>query len=579
MSVLNCTARFLLSLTVTFFPLVVPSVYAAEPLPVSAAAPEGESADSGHMVVLRVPFSSPLFSDVPVAVLDDEVITLSDLRKEKKLIAGDKGGKTGKEDASDLLRRVITKKLINAEARNIGLDELPEIEESVNSFSRRLLTDLLLVRHLDGLNLQVDEEEVDRIYRNDVKEVRLRSVFFEEKRDAEQAAKEIAEGGDFEEIVEKMVKEGKAEGENPVFIEAEKLLPQIAEAAEQMEIGSLSDVIEVQSGFAIFRLEGVRYPDDADRKAAIRESLLGPKRRQALLDYYESLKEQYVDVKEELLEELNYDSVEEFERLLESKDVIAEIEGLDPITVGQLTKKIKWEYFHGVDRAIEEGRVNPKKKPVLEDMLRERVLRKEALRLGIEETEEYKDRVDNYRNALVFNQFVQKAIVPDIKLSEEKIRAYYDEHISEYLIPGMVKINSIVFDSRKDAAEALEKLQKGADFNWVRSNAKGQADQDDVTMYFGDNYVTMDSLPEGIREAASNASVGDVRFNEGEDGYFYILYMKDVRKPAPRPYEQVKQQIAREVFQSEIMGAVDEWAEKLREAFETEIFLEPSNGS
>ena len=49
--------------------------------------------------------------------------------------------------------------------------------------------------------------------------------------------------------------------------------------------------------------------------------------------------------------------------------------------------------------------------------------RKEALRLGIDKTEGYKNKVKEYENSLIFGAFVQKAVVPDIKLKEEELES------------------------------------------------------------------------------------------------------------------------------------------------------------
>ena len=66
-----------------------------------------------------------------------------------------------------------------------------------------------------------------------------------------------------------------------------------------MEVGSVSPVISVgKKGFVIFRLEGMRFPEDEDpeaRKQAKRKAL-NQKRIQAAKDYYRDLKKKYVKV-------------------------------------------------------------------------------------------------------------------------------------------------------------------------------------------------------------------------------------------------------------------------------------------
>ena len=84
-------------------------------------------------------------------------------------------------------------------------------------------------------------------------------------------------------------------------------------------------------------------------------------------------------------------------------------------------------------------------------MLHKRVFLKEALRLGIDKTEGYKNKVKEYENSLVFGAFIQKAVVPDVKLKEVELKAHYDQHIKDYTYPEMMKVSTLVFEKREDA--------------------------------------------------------------------------------------------------------------------------------
>ena len=76
------------------------------------------------LIHLEVPLTSPLFANTPVAVVDDEPITLRDLtRRVSSIHEGRADAATqARKDYAKLLDRVIATKLIAHEARNIGLD-------------------------------------------------------------------------------------------------------------------------------------------------------------------------------------------------------------------------------------------------------------------------------------------------------------------------------------------------------------------------------------------------------------------------------------------------------------------------
>ena len=73
--------------------------------------------------------------------------------------------------------------------------------------------------------------------------------------------------------------------------------------------------------------------------------------------------------------------------------------------------------------AQESKSINEKKPVVLNELLGKRLELKEALQTGIDKTDEYKDSMKRYEEAVLFNRFIQKIIVPDLKVGEEDQRA------------------------------------------------------------------------------------------------------------------------------------------------------------
>src|SRR5512141_2867289 len=71
-----------------------------------------------------------------VATVNGDPITVEELNQALGMRHSEAalGIKVGKVDYSEILNRLINIRLILLEARNIGLDELPEVRESVNSY-------------------------------------------------------------------------------------------------------------------------------------------------------------------------------------------------------------------------------------------------------------------------------------------------------------------------------------------------------------------------------------------------------------------------------------------------------------
>jgi parvulin-like peptidyl-prolyl isomerase len=512
-----------------------------------------------------------------VATINGEPVTLEQFNQELSVLSGGKGEneKGVKEKKFELLKRLVNTRLIIQEARRMGLDELKELKERVDVFSRVALRDELMERQIK--NIKPDEKEVEKIYRESVKEFKVRSILFEKEEDARRMEKTVREGKDFDETARIFVadKRGKVDGEGN-YLKRRDLLPEIKEAVSRMKIGSVSPVVRIRSGFVIFKLEDIRFPDDPLVKERVRLEVLREKQREAFGKYDKTLRTKYVKVNEVLLESLDFDSKEPgFEKLMKDKRVVAQIKGEKPITVGELADYMRQQLFHGVDRAAEAKRLNKRKNQMLEEMLHKRVLRKEALRLGIDKTEDYKNKVKEYENSLVFGTFIQKVVVPDVKLKEEELKAHYDQHIKDYTYPEMMRMSTLVFERREDAEKTILTLRKGTEFQWVKANAEGQLDRTTRGILDLDGkLLTTRDLPEELKKAISGAKAGDFRLYQSSENHFYVLSIQQVVPSRPQPYEEAREKVAQKVYDDKLKKAVEDYADKLRALSDVKVYLE-----
>ena len=512
-----------------------------------------------------------------VAMVNSDPITLDEFNRElmslHRGVAEEK--KVGKGNSLELLKRLVNTKLIIQETGRIGLDQLPEVKNMVDVFSHITLRELLAERQLK--NVKADPKDVEKIYKELVKEWKIKSVMFEKEDAAKKMEEDIKGGKSFDEVARKVVSDGAAKGgEEGNYLSRKDLLPQVAEAVSKMEVGSVSPIIPVGSGFVILKVEDIRYSESEEAREMAKREALVLKKEGVLKNYNDALIKKYVKLNKKVIDGIDFEAKEPgFQKLLEDKRVIAEIQGEKPITVGELTDNLRQQLYHGVERAIESKKVNEKKVPALDEMLYKRVFRKEALRMGINKTEAYKNKIKDYENSVIFGAFIQKVVVPDIKIKEEELKTYYNDHIKDYTFPEMVKINSLVFAKRQFAEMALEKLRKGTDFQWLAENAEGQIDKSkskDVLKFEG-KFLTTKDLPEGVRKSISGTNPGDFRLYESPEGYFYALAIQDVIPAKPQPFEEAKKKIAKIVFDDKLKKLVEEWAEKLRAVSDVKVYL------
>lgn len=246
--------------------------------------------------------TGPVVIDRVVAVVNSEIITLSDLQREEAL------RKQEGHDDRQVLEDMIDRKLQMAAAKRSGMDvtdkELADAVADImkrNSFGDTRQFEAALAK--EGLTLEqyktelreqmtlsrtfnkfvrsgiaVDEAEVRAFYERNAKtyslpeEIRVRHIFFPLPEDATpvqadamkaraQAVYERARSGeDFVRLVRENSPETAAQDGDLGFMQREHVLPEIEEAARTMKPGDIAGPLRCAGGYHIIRLEEVRTP-------------------------------------------------------------------------------------------------------------------------------------------------------------------------------------------------------------------------------------------------------------------------------------------------------------------------------
>lgn len=574
--------------------------FLSPPRPGIAAGPDDEPADEKAtadsepsdelLITLQAPLMSPLFADTPVAVVNEEPITFRDLTKRIASIHSEKVDEatSAKKNYANLLERVITTMLIVQEARNIGLDELPEVENPIDQLSTQLLAASLMSPQLE--TVEADAAEVDELYKKLSREFLLTALRFKREEDALAFQKEYESGDDFSALATRFIGVGRAAGEidGQQYMKLKDLLPQIAQAAFEMDEDSLSPIFTADGGFLLFYLDDMRFYQDAGVKEEARQTILAPLKKEKADEYIDFLIREYSSIDRELLDEVDLErqttgylwSREEqpvdFEKFLDDDRVLATVHGDEPfvVTVGDLAGEVRSKRFHGVEEAAKKRTLNKEKWPVLRDMLFRRILRIEAAKQGKDQTEEYLDAINETTNSLLFDTFVSRIITPDVKISEQEARDYYAKHLDDFSSPTMLRMNGLVFSTVPDAESALMKLRRGADFRWVSANSPGQVDKEaEETLNFDSALLSLTALPEDLRKAAEGAQRGDSLLYSGRENHHYVITIEKVFPAEPQPYQAARQSIAAILFEQKTRALIEDWRGKLKEAYETRIFV------
>ncbi len=562
-----------------------PAAAKAETKPAAAKTetkpPAAKTAETKPMEETSVFLSAPLFSnffkEVPVASLDDEAIPLKELNDALFSLheANKEDTKTvSKVDYKIILDRIVNMKLMIMEAKDMGLDQEPEVQDDFKKHADGSLRGML--RDRQTKDIVPDKDLVEKIYKQDVKEWKIKSVIFAQEEPAKKMAADLKGGKDFNELAKKAVAAKIAKGgEEGQYLRPDKLLPQVAEEVVKLKAGEVTPPIKVPEGYTIMKVEDIRYPEgDAAAKQDAEAKATDAKAQIVLRDYFKSLQKKYAVVDQKLYKSLNYEQSEaKFNKLMDDKRPLIRIKGEKAITVGQYTEALNTKFFHGIKRAIQEHKVNEQKDTVLNEILATKLFLIEAKAEGIDKTEEFKDSMERHERAVIFASFIRKVVIPDIKITEGENKKYYEDHISDYTTPEMMKLYSLGFYNVKDASDTLKKLQQGTDFKWLQSNATGQIKEDEPgALILDGNVFTVTGLDEGVRKALTDVKAGDYRLYS--DGKFsYVINVREEIPSKTETYEEAREACAKKVYNEKVNQSVQDWADKLRKAHKVRYYI------
>jgi len=513
-----------------------------------------------------------------LATVNGDPVTLDEFLEQLGLLhqgIQEPGAKIHRQEPYDLLDRLINIKLILQEARNIGLNEVPEVKKALATYRREAMGMILLGKRSRTITAP-DPAEVRKIYEASAREAKLTSFLIAKEDDAAALESQMKAGGSYDALTKALVDAGKARpGDQGVWLRTSEMLPQIREAVTGTKPGGVGPRVKVAGGFVVFRLEEVRAAEDEGARREAERQALDQKRSNALRAYTDDLVKKYAKIDEPLFGRLDYETAKGFDPYLKDGRTLARVEGEPPVTVRDYSEALLSKYYHGVEKAIAQKKVNARKREVLDEVLGKRVILAEAKRQGIARTPEYKTTVKEYEDGVLFGVFVERVIDPDIKLGDPELRRYLSAHASEYASPEMMRLDGLAFDKRPRAEDALGKLRKGADFAWMRANAAGQIApaSTDGLLQFDPHPVVTSSLPSGLRKALNGAVAGDYRLFGDGNGPFYVVFVRDIVPSQPQPYEEVKGGLQKKAFEEKREEAVLEWAKKLRSAYTVKTYV------
>lgn len=158
---------------------------------------------------------------------------------------------------------------------------------------------------------------------------------------------------------------------------------------------------------------------------------------------------------------------------------------------------------------------------------------------------------------------VQQAVVGPIELSEDELRAYFEEHKADYSTEEQIEASHILVATAEEAQAILDELARGADFAELartRSTDTGSAAQGGALGWFGRGVMA----PE-FEEAAFALEVGETSGIVQTDFGFHIIRVTDRRAASEPEFEEVADRVRADAERAIARERFDAWLKAARE--------------
>jgi parvulin-like peptidyl-prolyl isomerase len=352
------------------------------------------------------------------------------------------------------------------------------------------------------------------------------------------------------------------------------MLPEVLAALGPMKAGSVSAPIKLADGYALVRVEDIRYPDDPKARAAAQAAALTESQKKALKAYYAQIVKKHVKIDQALLKKLDYEAKKPGVAALEKDQrILARVEGGKPITIADLTQTMEVNFHHGIENAIKEKKANRVKASTLDALISKRIVPIVARQKGLDKSPVYLKAVDEYTNSVLFTHFVDKAVLPGVQVGDQDLEKYYAQHKAEFTLPAFYKLEALGFSSTKDAQAALNKLRSGTDLKWLRANADNQLKDELTELKLGGTTVSANALPAELKTQLASAKKGDYRLFTTEKGQGYVISVLEVTPPQVEPLDQARDGIRQRLLAERVTAAIKEWAGKVRQERPVKVYL------
>ncbi|MEK6583863.1 MAG: peptidylprolyl isomerase [Nitrospirota bacterium] len=181
------------------------------------------------------------------------------------------------------------------------------------------------------------------------------------------------------------------------------------------------------------------------------------------------------------------------------------------------------------------------KKGFLDNLIVRELLYQESLRTGLDKEKETAAILEEMKKRILVEKLFKKELEENIKITEEEIKKYYDEHPEEAKAPVETRASHILLKSREEADMVQKKLKAGSKFEDL---AKTHSIDTGSKVRGGDlGFFHSGVMVPEFEEAALKLKKGEISDVLETRFGFHIIKVTDKREGKSKTYDEAKMEL------------------------------------
>ena len=201
------------------------------------------------------------------------------------------------------------------------------------------------------------------------------------------------------------------------------------------------------------------------------------------------------------------------------------------------------------------------KREFLNTLINRELLIDEAMTKGLDKDKELVERLKTIKEELLISAIIEKEITSKVKVEEEEVKGYYDDHPELFSQEEQVRVRHILVASEEEAKKVEERLKAGEDFTKVAQEVSLDKSSPGGDLGFISKGAT---VPEFEQAAFALKNSGDMSPLVKTPFGYHIIRLEERKAASVKPFEEVKEQLEEQLGRQKRRETFGKFLEGLR---------------